>query len=150
MGDSKPQGDISPEDLRSCSIAVYYGAVERDAADEIARRLRRAADTIEALRRRIGELEALTTSAYRDGERAIERARKLEHDLRCLLESTVDRKAWEQAQRKIGALQGALKKIAGQCKMSEMDHPEEGDFEYGYESIIDVARQALREEPGET
>ena len=49
MDDSKPQDGFSPDDLRNCSIAVYCGAVERDSADTISRRLRWAADTIEAL-----------------------------------------------------------------------------------------------------
>ena len=146
MGDSKPQGDISPEDLRSCSIAVYCGAVERDAADEIARRFRRAADTIEALRRRIGELEALTTSAYRDGERAIERAGKLEHDLRYLQESTVDRKAWEQARERLAKLKTALQKIATGDLALEADAPAHEVCD----EMVDIANDALREEPGET
>ena len=51
MADSKRQGGMSPEELRNCSVAIYC-SVERDTADDIARRLRWAADTIEALQRR--------------------------------------------------------------------------------------------------
>lgn len=45
------------------------------------------------------QAEALAAGAYQDGERAIERVGKLEHDLRCLEESTVDRKAFDQMQK---------------------------------------------------
>ena len=68
MGDSKPQGDFSPDELRSCSIAVYCGTVDRDSADEIARRHRRAADTIEALQQRVGELEGLLRDIRADAQ----------------------------------------------------------------------------------
>ena len=68
MAVSERQGGMSPEDLRSCSIAVYCGAVERDAADEIARRLRWAADTIEALHQRVGELEGLLRDIRADAQ----------------------------------------------------------------------------------
>lgn len=66
IADSKPQGGMSPEDLRSCSIAVYFGAVELDAADDIARRLRWAADTIEALTEALEQARARTHQAQEE------------------------------------------------------------------------------------
>lgn len=62
-----------------------------------------AADIISELRaslqeaeRRAEGMEKLAQAASNDAERAIQRARKAETDLRCLQESTVDVKAYEQ------------------------------------------------------
>lgn len=59
MADEKRQGGelFSPGELRNASVAIYC-VVERDAADDIAKRFRWAADTIEALRQRVKTLES--------------------------------------------------------------------------------------------
>lgn len=61
------------------------------------------------LEARLKEADALTQSAYQDGEAAIRRVQKLELDLRCLEESTVDKKAFEQLQARERELMEAIK-----------------------------------------
>ncbi len=64
-------------------------------------------DALTALRQQQAELriaKVLTEGAYNDGEAAITRVSKLELDLKCLEESTVDKKAYEQKVAEIARL----------------------------------------------
>lgn len=63
----------------------------------------------EAAEARARESDALAKSAEDDCQRAINRAQKAEHDVKCLQESTVDSKAFEQMKARVRELEEALR-----------------------------------------
>ena len=57
------------------------------------------------------EAHALAKSAENDCQRAINRAQKAEHDLKCLKESTVDVKAYEQKCTRLEAAEAVVETV---------------------------------------
>ena len=44
---------------------------------------------------------------------------------------------------KLNALVVFARRVAGQCKSDELDAPEDGDFEGGFDTLVDEARELI-------
>lgn len=97
-----------------------------------------AIEAIEALERELAQTKRLEESAGNDAERAIQRAQKAETDLKCLEESTVDQKAFEQVCGQLAEV-----RARGERKDKALDKAQAAvwDAHYGNGIAVEYARK---------